>query len=195
MKQPKLVLASTSRYRRDLMDRLGLDYESVPHLVDEDEFKVEGQDPESLARTLSIAKAASLRQRFPDAFILGSDQVAVLAGQILSKPGTVDKAEAQLQRLRGQTHTLLTGLALDCPGGDSWADVDRIDLRMRPLTDAEISRYIAADQPLDCCGSYRIESRGITLFEAIDGSDFTAIIGLGLIRVTTLLRRAGFLLP
>ncbi len=191
----RLILASTSRYRRSLMDRLGVPYEAVAHRVDEDAYKWDGQDPEALARTLSEAKAASLRELFPDAYILGSDQVAIVGSEILSKPVTVAAAEAQLRRLRGGTHSLITGLALDCPDAQVWAEADRTTLKMRALTDGEIARYIAADEPLDCCGSYRIESRGIALFESIDCPDYTAIVGLGLLRVCSLLRRAGFNVP
>lgn len=191
----QLVLASTSRYRRDLMDRLGLEYEAVAHEVDEDAFKWDGQDPVALARGLSEAKARSLAARYPDAFILGSDQVAVSGAEILSKPGTAQRAQAQLRQLQGRSHRLITGVALWTPSGELWSEVEEHAMRMRALGEEEIRRYVVADAPLDCCGSYRIERRGIALFESIDGADFTAIIGLGLIRVTSLLRRAGFTIP
>lgn len=191
----QLVLGSTSRYRRDLLDRLGLDYLAVSHLVDEDEYKWDGRDAAELAGTLSVAKAQSLRSAYPDAYILGSDQVAVLGAEILSKPVTVERACAQLAALSGRTHRLITGIALATPDGEVWTEVDEHRMTMRALQGDEIARYVAADQPLDCCGSYRIESRGMMLFEAIEGSDYTAIVGLGLIKVTSLLRRAGFQLP
>jgi septum formation protein len=177
------------------MDRLGVEYEARAHNVDEDLFKTAGTSPAELAQVLAREKALSLAAECPGAWVLGSDQVAVLGDEILSKPGTAAKAEAQLTRLSGRSHELITAVALAAPTGEVEVWVERYRMRMRTLTSAEIARYVAADEPLDCCGSYRIESRGITLFDSLDGGDFTAIIGLPLIGVSRMLRRAGFALP
>jgi septum formation protein len=177
------------------MDRLGVEYEARAHNVDEDLFKTAGTSPAELAQVLAREKALSLAAECPGAWVLGSDQVAGLGDEILSKPGTAAKAEAQLTRLSGRSHELITAVALAAPTGEVEVWVERYRMRMRTLTSAEIARYVAADEPLDCCGSYRIESRGITLFDSLDGGDFTAIIGLPLIGVSRMLRRAGFALP
>lgn len=147
---------------------------------------------EDLARGLALAKARSLAPRCPDALILGADQLAELDGELLHKPGSEENARAQLQRLAGRTHRLVTAVTM-LRAGDQHAEtlVDVHHLTMRALTDEEIARYVQRDQPLDCAGSYKIEALGIALFERIDGADFTAIVGLPLVAVVTLLGRFG----
>ena len=177
------------------MDRLGVVYEAASHRCDEEGLKSEGLGPREIAEKLACEKAESLRGACPGAWILGSDQVLEVDGDILNKPGDAAGAVAQLKRLRGRTHRLITAVALVGPEGQRVLDTNIHTLRMRALDDAALERYVAADEPLDCCGSYRIESRGIALFEAIEGTDYTAIVGLPMIAVVSMLREAGFEVP
>ncbi len=192
---PQLVLASASAYRRELLDKLRVPYSAAAHLCDEDSVKTLGMDPDAVAVRLARLKAQSLRARFPDAWILGSDQILDLDGEILGKPGTRQRAIEQLGRLSGQTHELITAVCLLGPAGEVHARAEVHRMTMRTLSAASIERYIDADQPLDCCGSYKIESLGIALFESIEGSDFTAITGLPLMWVTQMLCEVGFDVP
>lgn len=189
-----LILASTSPYRRDLLERLGLPFRVVAPAVNEDELKRAALPPRELAAFLAQAKAESVAASDPADVILGGDQLVEFAGQVLGKPGGVDEACAQLQTLQGQTHRLITAVCLVTPAGGQ-IHVDVTELTMRRLTPAEIARYVEGDHPLDCAGAYRIESRGIALFERIESADFTAIVGLPLIALTTLLRNLGFAIP
>lgn len=195
MTERRLVLASTSKYRRALLDQLGLRYEATAHECDEDAFKHKGLGGAALAPILARAKAESLAEAFPDAWILGSDQVAVLGSEILSKPGTAERALGQLRAMSGQTHELITAVALRCPDGRVLEAVEVHRLTMRAFDEGALARYIAQDQPLDCCGSYRIEGLGIALFERIEGHDHTAIVGLPLMAVSAMLRAEGWALP
>ncbi len=189
-----LILASTSKYRRELLERLRLPFRCLAPGVDEEPFKNSGAAPASIATYLARLKAESLSGFDPDAVIIGSDQVAELDGEVLGKPGSVENAVAQLERLAGREHRLITAIAI-------WhrfrcqLHVDTTTLVMRRLNREEIERYVALDRPFDCAGSYKIESLGISLFEAIESSDQTAIVGLPLIAVTTMLRQLGFRLP
>lgn len=191
----RLVLASTSPYRRALLDRLGLAYTAAAPRCDEAAYAALGLPPDELATTLARTKAESVRGDFPDALVIGSDQLLDLDGEVLGKPHTVDGARAQLARLAGRTHRLVTAVAVAHPDGrvDEHLEVHRMTLR--PLSTDEIARYVEADRPLDCAGSYRIERLGITLFERIDGHDFTAIEGLPLVAVARILRASGLALP
>ncbi len=197
---PDLVLASTSRYRRELLARLGLPFRARAPGCDEEAVKqsLRGAHlhlpPERLAAELARAKAESLRDVEPEAVILGSDQVAAIGDEILDKPGSAEQAARQLALLAGRTHVLVTAVAL-LHGGRLHAHVDVTRLAMRPLSSAQIERYVAADAPLDCAGSYRLEARGITLFERIESADHTAIVGLPLIAVTSMLARVGYAVP
>jgi septum formation protein len=191
---PPLVLASTSRYRRELLARLGIQFSARAPACDEDALKDPALPPEALAILLARAKAESLRDAEPGAAVLGADQVAAIGAEVLGKPGSVEQAEAQLARLAGRTHVLVTAVALIHDGRLlEHADVTR--LSMRPLSRAQIERYVAADAPLDCAGSYRIEARGITLFERIESADHTAIVGLPLIALTSMLASIGYPVP
>ncbi len=189
----KLVLASTSRYRRELLDRLGVAYVAAAHRCDESQAPA--GTPTEVAATLADGKAASLASEYPAAHILGSDQVVDLDGAILGKPGTAEAALRQLEQLAGRTHRLITAASLRSPDGGWQRVVEVHTLRMRTLSAAERDRYVAAEAPLDCCGSYRIEGLGIALFERIEGGDFTAIVGLPLMAVAQMLRRAGAAIP
>lgn len=193
--QPRLVLASTSPYRSELLRRLGLTFEPRAPLCDEEALKRAGEEPAAQAQRLALAKAESLAAVTPDAFVLGGDQLVELDGEVLGKPHTSEGAVAQLRRMQGQTHRLLTAFALLCPGGERVVHLDTHYLTLRPLRDAELTRYVARDQPLDCAGSYKIEALGITLCERIQGEDFSAIMGLPLMALARALRERGFQLP
>lgn len=192
---PTLVLGSTSVYRRELLARLGIPFTAAAPLCDEDSLKDSSLAPSALALHLARAKAASLAQRWPDAHILGCDQLVEIDGQVLGKPGTAESAVRQLSRLAGSSHRLVTAFALQHPDRSVTEHLEIHTLHMRSLSRAEIERYVAADQPLDCAGSYKIEARGIVLFDRIEGADFTAIVGLPIIALTTALRAQGFVVP
>lgn len=191
---PALILASTSRYRRELLARLGLPFTTVaPHT---DETPHPGEAPCDLASRLALAKAQAVAQQHPHAIVIGSDQVADLHGQPLGKPGTHDRAVAQLQRMRGQTVVFHTALAVVCQArGIVHTGVEPVTVRVRMLDDDTIERYLRAEQPYDCAGSAKSEGLGISLLDSITSDDPTALIGLPLIRTCQLLRAAGITLP
>ncbi|MCA9692416.1 MAG: nucleoside triphosphate pyrophosphatase [Nannocystaceae bacterium] len=194
-----LVLASTSVYRKYLVERLELDFITASPDYDERaaEAQLVGITPDALATALAVGKAESLRAAHPDAWILGADQVPVLLGppdEILHKPGTEARAVDQLCALAGRTHHMLTAVALlDARTGETRTAVDHQRLTMRQFSRAEAAAYVARHKPLDCAGSYRIEDPGIKLFARIEGGDYTGIIGLPLLAVTKLLREVGLL--
>jgi septum formation protein len=191
-----LVLASGSPYRRALLEQLGVPFRVEPARIDEETHARANPDrtPAELASLLADAKARSLADVLPDATIIGSDQLVCLDGQPLGKPGTPRRAAEQLARLAGRPHELITALTVLHRGvPHEHRDITR--LHMRALTDAEIGRYLAADRPFDCAGSYKIEARGIALFERIESEDHTAIVGLPLIALTTILRKLGYPVP
>ena len=190
----RLILASTSPYRRDLLARLGIEFTAIAPDVDERALQDDALSPEQLASTLALAKANSLREAWPTATIIGSDQVCSCDGEILHKPGDAATACRQLAMLVGRTHRLITAVAI-VQGNHVYEHTDITSLTMRPLTADEIERYVAADQPLDCAGSYKLEQRGIALFERIDSADHTAITGLPLLAVARLLRQCGLSIP
>lgn len=185
---PPLILASTSRYRQELLARLRLPFACVaPHV---DEAALPGEAPAALAERLALAKARAVAALHPSAIVLGSDQVADLAGEALGKPGTHDAAAAQLRRMSGRDVVFQTAVAVVAPG---LAAIERAEVRVtvRALTDAAIETYLQADQPYDCAGSAKVESLGIALLDSVVSDDPTALIGLPLIRTCALLRRAG----
>lgn len=189
-----LVLASTSLYRRDLLARLRLPFSCEKPGVDEDAAKRSLRDPAAVVAELARQKARAVAVRRPDAIVIGSDQGACLDGTMLDKPGTAANAIAQLTALAGRTHELRTAVAIvHAHGLVEWTDVTR--LTMRALAREEIERYVAAEQPLDCAGSYKIEGLGIALFERIESEDQTAIQGLPLLRLSAELRRLGLRVP
>ncbi len=191
---PRLILASTSLYRRELLERLRLPFEMAHPEVDEVPRPTES--PRALAVRLAQAKACAVARLQPDdAWALGSDQVAELDGQPLGKPGGRDAAIAQLQAMRGNGVRFHTALCLAHPDGRRFAGIDLTHVHFRALDDAEIARYVDAEQPFDCAGSFKSEGLGITLFERIDNQDPTALVGLPLIAACRLLRQAGFVLP
>lgn len=189
-----LILASTSRYRRELLSRLGLVFDAVAPEVDE--TPAPGESPRPLAERLALAKARDVARRHPDALVIGADQVADLHGEPLGKPGNHQRATAQLQRMSGQTVIFQTALTVCCLAtGFEQSDLAPVRVRFRPLDAGEIERYLRAEQPYDCAGSAKSEGLGIALLDAIDSDDPTALVGLPLIRTTRLLRAAGMVIP
>jgi septum formation protein len=190
MHAPELILASTSRYRRELLQRLRLPFSVVAPEVDE--TPQPGEAPAALAQRLALAKAEAVAARHPGAVVIGSDQVADLAGEPIGKPGTHERAVQQLQRLRGQWVVFQTALAVVClERGHSQSALAPVRVRFRDLRDAEIERYLRLEQPYDCAGSAKCETLGIALLASIESDDPTALVGLPLIRTAELLRRAG----
>jgi septum formation protein len=190
---PRLILGSTSRYRRELLERLRLPFDVAR--PDTDETPLAGEAPEALGRRLARAKAANVAARHPEAWVIGSDQVAEFDGRPLGKPGNHAAAADQLRAMSGQSVRFLTGLCLMRGDGEILEALDCTVVRFRALATDEIERYLAAEQPYDCAGSFKSEGLGITLFDAIETRDPTALIGLPLIATARLLREAGFALP
>lgn len=190
---PTLVLASTSRYRRQLLERLRVPFQAIDPAVDEDPYKHMGLSPEQMVRALAEAKAQAVLERRPGSIVIGGDQCATLEGDVLGKPGTVERTERQLARLAGKTHQLVTAITvIDAASGRTETIVDVHEMTMRPLTERQIQRYVELDRPLDCAGSYKLESLGVALFERVAGSDPTAIVGVPLMRLVTVLGRLGY---
>ena len=187
--QRPLILASTSRYRRELLERLRLNFSTVAPEVDETPLPAEA--PAVLAQRLALAKAQAVARLHPQALVIGSDQVADLQGQCLGKPGDHDKAVTQLRAMRGREVIFQTAVALVAPGL-VLQELAQVRVRFRDLADQEIERYLRAEQPYDCAGSAKSEGLGIALLDAIDSDDPTALIGLPLIRTCRLLRQAGW---
>lgn len=186
-----LILASTSKYRGELLSQLGWPFEAKAPGVDEDKIKGQGKSPEEIALTLSKWKAEAVFAKHPDACVIGSDQVCTLEGRIFGKPGSIEKATEQISVMQGKSHELLTAVTICYPGG-SHSFLNRTTLHMRPLTLSQIHSYVKEDLPLDCAGSYKLESRGIKLFQKIDMDDHTAIIGLPLIELSNFLLKLGY---
>jgi septum formation protein len=185
-----LVLGSTSRYRKELLSRLGLPFSTDSPQVDETPRP--GEKPADLALRLAIAKARDVAQRHPEAVVIGSDQVADLLGEPMGKPGTHERAVAQLQRMRGQTVVFQTGVAVVCLAtGFEQVELAPVAVVFRDLGDAEIEHYLRTEQPYDCAGSAKSEGLGIALLERIDNDDPTALVGLPLIRTCRMIRAAG----
>lgn len=190
---PPLILGSTSVYRRELLDRLRLPF--TCERPDVDETPSDGEDAAALAIRLAKAKARNVAARVAGAWVIGSDQVAALDGRPLGKPGGRDAAIAQLTAMSGRTVIFHTALALAHAGRSTLQAQDRTEVVFRTLQADEIARYVDAEQPFDCAGSFKCEGLGIVLFEAIRSEDPTALIGLPLIATARLLRAAGYALP
>lgn len=188
----RLILASTSPYRRELLERLRLPFETARPEVDE--TAVTGESPSQTAQRLASAKAGAVALREPGAWVIGSDQVAELDGRLLGKPGGREAAVAQLAAMSGREVRFSTALSLQRDDAVSQA-LDVTLVRFRSLRADEIARYVDAEQPFDCAGSFKSEGLGIVLFDAIESRDPTALIGLPLIALCGLLRQAGFVLP
>jgi septum formation protein len=189
-----LILGSTSRYRRELLERLRHPFTTASPEVDETPHP--GEAPRDLALRLALAKAQAVAALHPEAIVIGSDQVADLHGEPLGKPGNHERAVAQLQRMRGQTMVFHTAVAVVCQAtGFAQCELAEVGVQFRALTDAEIERYLRAEQPYDCAGSAKSEGLGIALLDAIHSDDPTALIGLPLIRTCRMVRQAGLVLP
>jgi septum formation protein len=188
--QRKLILGSTSAYRRELLARLRVPFTiESPHV---DETPMAGEPPAVLARRLALAKAQAVAQRFPDCVVIGSDQVADLDGLALGKPGTHARAVDQLRQMSGHTVIFQTAVAVVCQqSGFCQEQLAPVKVSFRTLDDTEIESYLRAEQPYDCAGSAKSEGLGIALLSAIDNDDPTALIGLPLIRTSQMLRAAG----
>ncbi len=189
-----LILASTSSFRRELLQRLRLPFEVASPGVDE--VHLPGEAPPARAARLALAKAAAVADKRPDAVVIGSDQVAVCGDVVLDKPGDAIGCRQQLTLLSGRSATFYSAVAV-LRGAPAFQDcfVDVTEVQLRPLSSVEIERYIAIDQPFQCAGSFRSEALGVTLFARMNCSDPTGLIGLPLIRLAASLRAAGFLLP
>ena len=192
----RLILASTSRYRRELLERLRLPFDV--RSPDIDETPRAGEPPAALAQRLALAKAHAVSAAHPDAVVIGSDQVADLDGEPIGKPGTHERAVAQLRAMRGRSVVFQTAVAVvRAATGYVGHALVPVTVRFRALTDAQIEHYLRTEQPYDCAGSAKCETLGIALLDAIESDDPTALVGLPLIRTSALLREAGIdaLLP
>jgi len=186
----KLILGSTSAYRRELLGRLRIPFSVESPQVDE--TALPGEHPAELARRLALAKAHAVAQRFPECVVIGSDQVADLEGHALGKPGNHDRATLQLRQMRGKTVIFQTALAVVClDSGFCQQDLAPVKVIFRDLDDTEIENYLRQEQPYDCAGSAKSEGLGIALLDAIESDDPTALVGLPLIRTSRMLRAAG----
>jgi septum formation protein len=185
-----LVLASTSPFRRELLARLGLSFETTA--PDVDERPLPGESAEHLVRRLAEAKALAVAAAYPDALIIGSDQVASIDGLLLGKPGNRERAIAQLEQAAGRAVVFHTGLCL-LRASDGHAQVvcEPFKVHFRPLTRAQIEVYVDRERPFNCAGSFKSEGLGIALFAGLEGEDPNALIGLPLIRLIDLLAQAG----
>jgi septum formation protein len=185
-----LILGSTSRYRKELLTRLRIPFETASPDVDETPHS--NESPKDLALRLALAKARAVALKYPEAVVIGSDQVADLEGTPLGKPGNHANAILQLQRMRGKTVIFQTALSVVCIAtGYERTDLAEVKVKFRDLSDAEIETYLRAEEPYDCAGSAKSEGLGIALLDAIDNDDPTALIGLPLIKTCQMLREAG----
>ncbi|CAA0119601.1 Maf-like protein YceF [Halioglobus japonicus] len=183
-----IILASTSPYRKILLERLQLSFSCIP--PDIDEAPLPGEAPQAMAERLARAKARAVAQWHPDALVIGSDQVASLEGRIMGKPGNFENAKAQLKMSSGKEVTFYTGVALASQGFERF-HVEPFGVRFRALDDTRIANYLKREQPYDCAGSFKVEGLGIALFEQLIGNDPTSLEGLPLITLSSLLAEAG----
>ncbi len=190
----ELILGSGSPYRKQLLERLGITFKCHSPNLDENELKQQINNPTELSLQLSVAKAKIIQKEFPEAIIIGSDQVCHIEGEILGKSGSSEKALEQLEKLSGKTHELVTSYAIlfheQCI---THTNVTR--LCMRKLNKEQIKNYVNAENPIDCAGSYKLELKGISLMESIETQDYTAIIGLPLLALSNDLIKLGLQIP
>lgn len=185
-----LILASSSPFRRQILDKLNTEYSCIS--PDIDESALPNEQPTELVERLAISKANKVAETAPDSLIIGSDQVAVLGNEVLGKPHTHGNAVAQLKKLSGQTVTFLTGLALiNSTTGKTQSEVVPFNVVFRELTDSMIENYLQAEKPYNCAGSFKSEALGIVLFEKLEGEDPNTLIGLPLIRLVHMLENEG----
>lgn len=190
----RLVLASTSAYRRMLLERLLVPFETAKPEVDE--TPLPDETPAATANRLALEKALAVAARMDDALVIGSDQVAHIGNEVFGKPGTVERAHTQLRRMSGNTVIFHTALAVvNTRSGEQLIDSVPTEVRFRTLSEGEIVRYVEKEMPLDCAGSAKSEGLGTTLLEALSGDDPTALVGLPLIALSRMLRSQGIELP
>ena len=190
IEKPTLVLASTSPFRRELLSKLRLPFETAA--PDIDESPLPDEEPESLVKRLSLEKAQAVAADYPRALIIGSDQVACVDSKVLGKPGSHEKAIEQLKLTSGKTVTFMTGLTLyDAASGNSKTLCEPFLAHLRKLTERQIDNYLQREQPYNCAGSFKSESLGIALFTRLEGEDPNALVGLPLIRLIDLLQQFG----
>lgn len=190
----KIILASTSIYRKQQLERLNFPFVTAAPDVDEDSFKNKGLDHSDLSRELSLLKARNIAVQDPTAIVIGGDQVASFNKSILSKPKTKENAFNQLKKLAGNEHKLITSLAI-IQNDKEYIHTCIATMKMRELSDEQLLRYIDIDEPLHSCGSYRLEALGISLFEKIDCEDYTSIIGIPLMWTARTLSKLGVSVP
>jgi septum formation protein len=193
VKTAPIVLASTSPYRRELLQRLRIGFSVLAPGIDESALP--GEAPRDTALRLALAKAQAVAASRPDAIVIGSDQVADVGGRAISKPGTHDAALAQLKQMQGRRIVFHTALAVVEPGGRHQVDEVPTDVRFRVLPEQQLGDYLRAERPYDCAGAAKIEGLGIALVDVVRSDDPTALIGLPLIRLTTMLAACGVALP
>ena len=190
----EVILASTSIYRKEQLQRLNLDFTAKSPDVDEEPLKSKGLDHIKLSQELALLKTKAVSEKNRDAIVIGGDQVASFNNCLLSKPKTKEKAFEQLKALSGNEHRLITSLAI-ITNGQEYVHTCIAKMKMREISDEQIKRYIEIDEPLQCCGSYRLEALGISLFETIDCEDFTSIIGIPLMWTAQTLSKLGVSVP
>ncbi|MEH6568791.1 MAG: nucleoside triphosphate pyrophosphatase [Halioglobus sp.] len=185
-----LILASTSPYRRELLQRLDVPFQCISPNVDE--AALPGEQPQELARRLALKKAQAVSPQYPGSLVIGSDQVAALDGRLLGKPGTHGAAREQLRNCSGREVLFFTGVALVCARSRLVSThVEPFKVRFRNLQEAQIENYLRREEPYDCAGSFKCEGLGIVLFEQLSGNDPTSLQGLPLIALTTMLKNSG----
>lgn len=191
----KLILASSSKYRKELLEKLGIPFECHSPDIDEDSYKEKlKHDPKLLAETLATLKAEKIAQDFPEAVVIGSDQLGHLDGEILGKTGSFEGSLNQLKKMQGKTHELITAVSV-VKGKENFTFTNITTLTMRKMTEEQIKFYLSQDNPFDCAGSYKLELRGVSLFKKILTEDHTAIIGLPLMALGDVLANFGFCIP
>lgn len=191
---PRLVLASTSPFRREILQKLGLPFNATPPYVDE--TMLDGESAEALVSRLAESKARAVAEDWPNSLIIGSDQVACVDGEILGKPGNRQNAVQQLLQAAGKTVTFYTGLCLFNSGSQqAQVSCEQFKVFFRQLNELQIGRYLDHEQPFNCAGSFKSEGMGITLFSKLEGDDPNTLIGLPLIRLVEMLDNEGLELP
>ena len=187
----KLILASTSPFRKAILDKLGIEFDTAS--PETDETAIENETPQALVERLSIAKAQAIADKVDNALIIGSDQVSVINGEIVGKPHTHENAVKQLQNASGKTVKFFTGLCLyNSKTGHYQSEVVPFNVVFRPLTDQQIEHYLRKEEPYNCAGSFKSEALGIILFEKLEGDDPNTLMGLPLIRLVKMLEKENF---
>ena len=190
----KIILASKSPYRKELLNRLSLKFECLPSHINEDILKSQISDPALLSLKLAEAKALKIYENYSNSIIIGSDQICWFEGRSLSKTGSIADSKEELRILQGKEHTLFTSYVI-IYGDNKFVHTNTTVLKMKSLSEAQIIKYLDLDNPIDCAGSYKLECHGIGLFDAIETEDHTAIIGLPLLQLSKDLEKLGINIP